>query len=125
MDLGTDSLYGVPAERLVAITGAHLSTARRWKRTRRAPRWLRVLISLCVHGELEPISRTWSGWILRGKHLVSPEGWEFTPGEIRSIPFMHAQVAAYQARQRWIQQADWIEERYVNPAEMDDQAKAG
>jgi hypothetical protein len=118
MDLGTDTLYGIAAEQLVAITGVHLSTARRWKRRRRLPRWLQRLVSLCVFGDLGQIHRAWSGWTLREKYLVSPEGWEFTFGEIRSIPFLHAQVAAYQARQRWIQQADWVDQRYVNPAVM-------
>jgi len=104
---------------LRALTGAHLTTAKRWKRTRRYPRVLGLLIRLCVEGQLGAIARQWDGWSIRGNKLVSPEGWEFTPGEIRSIPFMHAQVAAYQARQRCIQQADWIEQRFVDPAEMD------
>jgi len=117
--MGTDPLYGVPVEVLRALTGAHLTTAKRWKRTRRYPRVLGLLIRLCVEGQLGAIARQWDGWSIRGNKLVSPEGWEFTPGEIRSIPFMHAQVAAYQARQRCIQQADWIEQRFVDPAEMD------
>lgn len=102
-------------EVLCALTGAHLTTARRWKKTRRCPRWLQRLIRLCVEGELGAIARQWDGWSIRGKTLVSPEGWAFTPGEIRSIPFMHAQVAAYQQRQRTHLQADWIDERYVEP----------
>jgi Phage protein len=121
MDPSTDWLYGVPIDVLCALTGAHLTTARRWKRTRRAPRWLRLLIQLCIEGELGAIARHWDGWSIRGKHLVSPEGWEFTPGEVRSIPFMHSQVAAYQARQRCIAQADWIDERWTDPHELSDQ----
>lgn len=118
--MGTDPLYGVPVEVLCALTGARFATAQRWKKTRRCPRWLGLLIRLCIEGQLGAIARHWDGWIIRGKHLVSPEGWEFTPGEVRSVPFMHAQIAAYQARQRQqraVQQADWIEQRYVDVAE--------
>ena len=118
MDQSTDPLFGVPVERLVAITGAHLTTARRWKRFRRPPQWLAALIELCVGGELDRISRTWRGWKIRGEHLVSPEGWEFTPGAIRAIPFMKAQIKTYQEKQRCIQQADWVDQRWVDPKDV-------
>ena len=61
----------------------------------------------------------WSGWVLREKYLVSPEGWEFTFGEIRALPFMHAQIRTYQRLQRTIQQADWIEQRFIEVRETD------
>jgi len=122
MDLGTDSLYGIGAEELVAITGAHLSTARRWKRLRRLPRWLQRIVSLCIFGDLGQIHRSWSGWKLRDGYLVSPEGWRFTFGEIRAIPFMHAQIRTYQRLQRCVQQADWIEERFVEVRRRTDAA---
>ena len=55
--------------------------------------------------------------MVRGKELVSPEGWCFTPGDVRSVPFLTAQVRAYQARERTHVQADWVDERYVAPGE--------
>ena len=110
--MDTDVLAWASAETLATLTGAHLTTALRWKRAKRIRRWLYVLVSVCVRGELESISKTWSGWSVRGPHLVSPEGWQFTPGEVRSIPFMKAQVRAYQDRQHFAQ-ADWIAQRYV------------
>lgn len=109
MDPGTDQLYGVPVEVLCVLTGTHRTTALRWKKTRRCPRWLGLLIQLCVEGRLGAIARQWDGWSLRGKHLVSPEGWEFTPGEIRSIPFMYAQIAALRHRVASVQ-AEWIDQ---------------
>jgi hypothetical protein len=102
----------------VEVTGAHLSTARRWKRLRRVPRWLQRLVAVCVFGDLGQVHRAWRGWKLKDKTLVSPEGWEFTFGEIRAIPFMHAQIRTYQRLQRSVQQVDWIEQRYVRPADM-------
>ncbi len=111
--MGTDPLYGIAAERIARLTGVHLSTARRWKRTGKHPRWLAPFLALVLEGELAPIARAWSGWRLRDQYLISPEGWRFTFGEIRSIPFLHAQVRSYQARLRTHLQADWIDERYV------------
>lgn len=119
MDTSTESLYGIPAEHLVAYTGVHLTTARRWKRRRRVPRWLQRLVAVCHFGELGHIQRAWDGWVLREKCLMSPEGWQFTPGEIRSIPFMRAQVRTYQAQERTHLQADWIDERFVELDQAD------
>lgn len=117
--VGTDALHGIPAAHLARVAGVHLTTAKRWKRSRRMRRWLLLLVETCLRGELEPISRPWAGWRIHGKHLVSPEGWKFTPGQVRSIPFMHAQVAAYQAERRTHLQADWIDERYVEIDQAD------
>lgn len=110
-------LFGVPAARLARLAGVHLTTARRWKNRRRVRSWLALLVRTCLEGELEPISRTWSGWSIRGQELVSPEGWRFTPGDVRSVPFLVAQVKAYQTRERTHLQADFIERRYVEPGE--------
>jgi len=115
--MGTDPLYGVAAEQVASLTGVHLSTARRWKRTGKHPRWLAPFLAMALEGQLGPIAAAWRGWIVRGQHLVSPEGWQFTFGEIRSIPFLHAQVRTYQRRERTHLQADWIDERYVEAVE--------
>jgi hypothetical protein len=114
--MGTDLLYGIAAEQIARLTGVHLSTARRWKRTGKHPRWLEPFVAMALNGQLGPIAGAWRGWILRGPYLVSPEGWQFTFGEIRSIPFLHAQVRTYQTRERTHLQADWIDGRYVAPA---------
>jgi Phage protein len=113
--MGTDPLYGIAAERIATLTGAHISTARRWKRSGKHPRWLEPFLAMAVSGQLGPIERAWRGWVLRDQYLVSPEGWRFSFGEIRAIPFMHAQIANYQRLQRCAVQADWIERRYVDP----------
>lgn len=111
--MGKDPLYGIDARRIAALTGVHLSTARRWKRTRKHPRWVAPFLAMALEGDLSPIAREWRGWILREDRLVSPEGWSFSAGEIRSVPFLRAQVRTYQQQQRTHLQADWIDERYV------------
>jgi hypothetical protein len=110
-----ESLYGVTTVELAALGQVHLSTARRWKRTGKCPRWLDRLVRVCHHGELDHVQRAWTGWRLERGQLISPEGWQFTPGAVRAIPFMQAQIRTYQEKQRCIQQADWIQQRYVDP----------
>jgi len=117
--MGTDLLCGIGAEQIAGLTGVHRSTARRWKRTGKHPRWLGPFLAMVLEGKLDPIDRAWRGWVLRGEHLVSPEGWRFTFGEIRSIPFLHAQVRTYQHRERTHLQADWIDERFTEPRQID------
>jgi len=115
--MGTDPLDGIGAERIAELTGVHVSTARRWKRTGKRPRWVAPFLAMAIGGELAPIAHPWRGWILRGGCLISPEGWSFQPGEIRSLPLLHAQVRTYQQQARTHLQADWIDERYVELSE--------
>jgi hypothetical protein len=76
---------------LTGRIGVSAQSLKRWKRTRRVPRWAFILIALLA-GELDQIDRAFTGWLLRNGELISPEGWRFTPGEIRSIPFLYGQV---------------------------------
>ncbi len=112
-----DPLYGLPAERLAELTGASLVTARRWKRTRALPPPVRRLLAILVTGDLGPVDSTWCGWHLSRGLLCGPDGLTFEPAEVLAIPFVRAQVNAYQVRQRFAVQADWIDGRYVAPDE--------
>lgn len=104
---------GSTASQLALLTGRHISTVRRWLRSRSVPPWVMKLEQF--GRDLGDLDRTWSGWAVRAGVLVSPEGWTFRPGEIRSIPFLHAQIRTYQALQRTHLQADWVDGRYVEP----------
>lgn len=88
-------------ERLVELTGAHVSTVRRWKRrAARIPLWLQRLVRICVQGELADIDRAWRGWrIVRG-HLVSPEGSSYTPGAVRAGHLWKCRALELGARER-------------------------
>lgn len=107
------ALWGrVNVETLAAMTGAHLTTARRWKRLTVLPLWLARFVRGIVEGHLCEISQEFAGWrIVRGQ-IVSPEGWEFSPGEIRALPFMRQQLAHYKAQARLPAQADFIESNW-------------
>jgi hypothetical protein len=41
---------------------------------------------------LDPV---WSGWVVRKGLLISPEGWEATPGHVRAMKMMNATLGVY------------------------------
>lgn len=81
---------------LTGRVGVSAVTLRRWERTGRVPRWALILIGLLA-GNLEAIDPAFAGWLIRAGELVTPEGWRFTPGEIRSIPFLYGQVRIWRS----------------------------
>jgi hypothetical protein len=111
-----ETLGGITAAELADLTGVHLATARRWKRTGKCPRTVERLVRVCHRGELDDIHRTWRGWRLVRGELISPEDWRFTPGAVRSVPLLERQVKDLQRERRFIAQADWVAGRYATPA---------
>ena len=61
---------------------------------------------MVLTADLGAFSAAFRGWTLRGGKLVSPEGWEATPGDILCLPLLRAQVAAYQAKERVVNGMD-------------------
>jgi hypothetical protein len=113
MDTGALWHWGHTAERLAALAGVHLTTARRWKAAGHRPRpWLAKLLRIVLAGELDDISAAWRGWRIAGDELVSPEGWRFTPGEVRAGRLLEARLARLEAERRLPAQADWIDGRW-------------
>lgn len=55
---------------------------------------------MILSGDLGIFSKEWAGWIIRRGLLISPEDFEATPADVRSLPFMRMQIAAYQADAR-------------------------
>lgn len=87
---------------LAALTGAHITTARRWKRLRRIPRWLESLVYTVTEGRLCRIHKDWRGWMIHTRDgvLVTPEGLTVTPGQIRALPQLYALRDALQSELR-------------------------
>jgi Phage protein len=73
------------AEELVRLTGAHISTARRWRQFGTMPPVIARALALVQQSELGALHAEWQGWRVNERgELVSPEGWQFTPGDLRA-----------------------------------------
>ena len=73
------------AEELVRLTGAHISTARRWRQHGTMPPVISRALSLVQNAGLGALHAEWQGWrVTEEGTLVSPEGWDFTPGDLRA-----------------------------------------
>ena len=91
-------LYGISSGLIARLTGAHIDTARRWKRTGTMPAAIAALLELRLEGELGLVDQLWRGFRLAGGQLWTPEGAPITPGDIRAIPFRRLQLDALQRR---------------------------
>lgn len=82
--------YG--ARELARLTHSAERTARRWIHEGCAPRLVVRFLQLIFRGTLGAICQQWEGWrIDRGK-IIAPNGYEFTPGELLSIPVRFAHI---------------------------------
>lgn len=97
MDL-PDALHGLTPERLAQLAGAHITTARRWLRRRQAPRVILAALAVLRYGDLGAVSGAWSGWLVRGAELVSPEGSTYTPSMVRAGPLYERAAAELRAQ---------------------------
>jgi uncharacterized protein DUF3653 len=110
-----ESLAAITVSDLAALGRVHLATARRWKRTGKCPRSVERLVRVCHCGELDDIHAAWRGWRLVRGTLYSPEGWEFTPGAVRTLPLLERQVREMRRERGFIAQADWLTGRFERP----------
>jgi hypothetical protein len=113
MDATQFLTVGTLCERL----GVPAVTARRWLRTGRLPALARLAAAVILGGDLGLIDPAWKGWKLTRGKIVSPENWDYTPGDVMSLTFERARARTYAAKLRYATQADFIEGRYVEPEE--------
>lgn len=85
-------LLGIPINEIARICGVDLSTARRWKRGATYPPESALML---LRGDLGMLDPGWSGWRLSRGQLISPEGWEATPGHVRAMKMMNATLGVY------------------------------
>lgn len=99
----------LPTEALAKRTLASMTTARRWKRLKKAPAGILRLLELTEYGDLEHISPAWKGWTIRRGKLVAPCGWEFPANEVLTVPVLHSQIASFQSKFERIR--EWLERK--------------
>ncbi len=90
-------IYGINIKELARICRVTERTARRWKDGTRCPPQSALML---LRADLECFSKAWSGWMVRGETLISPEGWEITRTDVLSAPLLRAQLSTYQAELR-------------------------
>lgn len=71
------------------------------------------LIEIFENRSLEVFDPAWSGWRMAGGKLISPEGLEFTSGDVLATIFLNQLIAEYEADARLPRQADWVDERWT------------
>src|SRR5437879_11349607 len=86
--------FALRADELARLAAVHVTTARRWLRRRCAPHLVECTLAYLRAGELGALSPTWSGWCVRGAHLIAPSGDTFTPGEVLAAPLERAIIRA-------------------------------
>lgn len=97
--LHTDLCLGHSAEAIAELTGAHVTTARRWKRGHPPPEPIRRFLRLLHEKDLGVLDPTWRGWRLTWHGtLASPEDWQYTPGEVRALTLLRAELARRESR---------------------------
>lgn len=80
-----------------ALCGVSRRTWGRWMRgLARVPRSALLLLRICAQGELPAAGPEWDGWRFYRGALLTPEGVEVKPGEIRAMPYLWALVAELQ-----------------------------
>jgi hypothetical protein len=111
-----DLVHGMSAEALATLTGAHISTARRWKQFKTLPPVVAKALAL-IHpqegGRIEALHATWAGWRIDPSTgaLQSPEGWSFTPGEVLAGRLAEARIAELDTMRRLAPREPDAEER--------------
>jgi Phage protein len=101
-------LYGIPVKEIARLCKVSLKTASRWKDGQTVPP---AAARMILAGDLGALCAEWSGWkFIKGK-LISPEGWEFSVGDVLAIPFLHGQVRVYQGELRKMKEMSALQEQ--------------
>jgi len=93
METLAERLKSLTAQQIADLCQVDLATARRWRRQAICPP-KSAQILLMAPGDLGWLDPAWGGWLLRKGLLISPEGWEATPGDVRAMQLKEAQVSA-------------------------------
>jgi len=85
--------------------GVNRKTWRRWENgNNKMPKSTWGWFSIITSGAAIAGGPDWEGWSFHQGKLYSPEGWGgFTAGELRSWPYLHAQLAEHRLRIRGLE----------------------
>ncbi len=70
-------------DELARLTGAHITSVRRWRRRGILPKPISKLLEFVAQNRLDHWG--WKGWVFHDGKLTSPDGFAVTSGEIQAI----------------------------------------
>jgi Phage protein len=85
-------------EELTRLTGAHITSVRRWRRHGSLPKPISKLLEFVAQNRLDHWG--WKGWVFHDGKLTSPDGLAVTSGEVQAIQLRQQQLAHYLAQER-------------------------
>lgn len=101
VDTSYQSFSQISLRELVEVCGVDISTARRWRRgSNLPPAYVLAYVNAKRQGDLGFLDPAWRGWVLRGGHLISPEGWEISMSDVLASRLHEAQLAAWRLEVR-------------------------
>jgi hypothetical protein len=90
-------LFGLSIKYISQSCDVDLTTARRWKRGAICPPQSALAV---LSGDLGFLDPAWRGWRLKDGHLLSPESWELSMGDVLASRLHEAQLAAWRKEVR-------------------------
>lgn len=93
----------IPHPLALVAAGIPERTARRWVAARRIPEPWRRWFAVALQGDLGTAWPDWRGWKMDAGALYSPEGWQFSRGELCALPFEYQRAAALADELRRVQ----------------------
>lgn len=83
------------------MCGVDITTARRWRRgSNLPPPYVLDFVNAKHQSDLSFLDPAWRGWVLRGGHLISPEGWAMSMSDVLASRLHEAQLAAWRLEVR-------------------------
>jgi len=89
-----EGFANLTTEALARLTRSSLRTVRRWRASGLMPRWAFDLLTLLLYRPLGMLADDWDGWHLHTSKIEAPNGYQFTPGELMTIPLRLQEIAA-------------------------------
>ncbi len=89
----------VGLQETINVCRVHRTTVGRWiKGQVKPPASALVTLRLLAWGKHPREDRAWEGWIFRRGKLVSPDGDEFEPGDVKALRYLHPLVKSQRKR---------------------------
>jgi hypothetical protein len=105
-------LYGISPLLLASKFKLDVHDAKRWKSRLRRKVDDAAAIAALVNSDLGAFDAEWRGFVVRDGAIWTPENVPVSPGEVRSVPHVHSQLAELGRQRREALETSFAEQRY-------------